>query len=105
MKKGDYIIIAVAILSVVLSGILAFSLFGSPATSVTVSQNNKVVYNGNINTDKVISLGSNTVVIEDGRCYIKDATCKNQICVNHKKISKKGESITCLPNKVLVEVE
>ena len=47
MKKGDYIIIAAALLSVVLSGILAFSLFGSAATSVTVSQNNKVVYSGN----------------------------------------------------------
>ncbi|MBQ9965100.1 MAG: NusG domain II-containing protein [Clostridia bacterium] len=105
MKKGDYIIIAVAIASVILSGILAFSLFGSAATSVTVSQNNKVVYSGNINTDNEITLGTNTIVINSGAVYMKDATCKNQICVNHKKISKKGESITCLPNKVLVEVE
>ena len=105
MKKGDYIIIAVAIASVVLSGILAFSLFGSAATSVTVSQNNKVVYSGNINTDNEITLGTNTIVINSGTVYMKDATCKNQICVNYKKISKKGESITCLPNKVLVEVE
>ena len=40
----------------------------------------------------------------DCSLYMSDATCKNKICVNTGKISKKGESIVCLPNKTIVEI-
>lgn len=46
----------------------------------------------------------NVVVIEDGTVKMESASCDNQICVKHKWISKDGESIICLPNKVVVEV-
>ena len=46
----------------------------------------------------------NVVVIEDGTVKMESASCDNQICVKHKLISKDGESIICLPNKVVVEV-
>lgn len=46
----------------------------------------------------------NVVVIEDGVVKMESASCDNQICVKHKCISKDGESIICLPNKVVVEV-
>ena len=31
--------------------------------------------------------------------------CPDQICVHEKAISADGESIICLPNKIVVEVE
>ena len=34
-----------------------------------------------------------------------DATCPDHICVNQKEISKTGETIVCLPNKVIVEIK
>lgn len=49
--------------------------------------------------------GTNTVVIEGGRVYVKDASCKNQVCANHASIAKAGETIVCLPNKLLVTIE
>ncbi len=48
--------------------------------------------------------GYNEVVIEDGKVYMKEANCRDQICVRHKAISKNGESIICLPHGVYVEV-
>ena len=36
---------------------------------------------------------------------MESSTCKNQICVEHGKISLKGDSIVCLPNRVVVEIE
>lgn len=48
--------------------------------------------------------GSNLLVIEDGAAYMESATCPDKICVHHTKISHSGESIVCLPNKVVVTV-
>ena len=33
------------------------------------------------------------------------ADCPDHLCVKQKAISKEGESIICLPNKVIVEVD
>lgn len=47
----------------------------------------------------------NIMVIEDGTVDVSDASCPDRICVNHKKISKRNESIICLPNRVVVQIE
>jgi hypothetical protein len=49
--------------------------------------------------------GYNIIVIKDGKSEIIDADCRDKICVNHKAISLKNESITCLPHKVVLEIE
>lgn len=49
--------------------------------------------------------GKNTLVIENGRVYIKDADCPDKICENHRPISKSGETIVCLPNRLIIIIE
>ena len=34
-----------------------------------------------------------------------EADCPDQLCVHQKKISMNHESIICLPNRVVVEIE
>ena len=46
----------------------------------------------------------NILVIENGVADMIEASCPDKICVDHKSISKKNESITCLPNKVIVTI-
>lgn len=105
MKKNDFILISV-ILSFSIITLLIFSFLGkSGGDTVTVKQNNQTVYSGNLSYDKTIELKGNTVTIKNKTVYMESADCKNQICVRHKKISKKGESIICLPNKVIIEIE
>ena len=103
MKKGDIIIIISVALALVISiaGLIIFSQQGS---TVTIKQNNEIVYSESIGKDNTVTLDGNTVIIEDGFVYMLNASCKNQVCVNTGKISKKGESIICLPNKVTVEI-
>jgi hypothetical protein len=48
--------------------------------------------------------GNNVLVIDEGEVYIKSADCPDKICVNHKKISKAGETIVCLPHKLVIEI-
>lgn len=103
LKKGDIIIIISVALALVISiaGLIIFSKQGS---TVTIKQNNEIVYSESIGKDNTVTLDGNTVIIEDGFVYMLNASCKNQVCVNTGKISKKGESIICLPNKVTVEI-
>ncbi len=49
--------------------------------------------------------GTNTVVIKDGRVSVSHATCPDGICVKHRAISSTGQSIICLPNKLVITVE
>ena len=48
--------------------------------------------------------GTNILVIEGGEAYIRWADCPRQICVNQGRISRTGQRITCLENRVIVEV-
>lgn len=53
---------------------------------------------------KGIGGGSNLLVIEDGKAYISEATCPDKVCIGMGKISRRGESVVCLPNQVVIEV-
>ena len=103
LKKGDYIIIAIVAAMVALSAVMCFS-FGD-ADRVVIKQNNKIVYDQSIDQNATFDTGTNLVVINDSTVYVKEATCKNGDCIKMGKITKKGESIICLPNKVIVEIE
>lgn len=48
---------------------------------------------------------TNTLVIKDGTADMISADCPDQICVKQTAISKAGETIICLPNKVVVTIE
>ena len=104
MKKGDIIIILSVVLVAVLF-IFCFAVFGETGSRVKISRNNTVVYTGSIMQKKTVNLETNAIEINNGKIKMAHANCKNQVCVNHKEISKKGESIICLPNKVIVEIE
>ena len=55
-----------------------------------------------------INNGSNVLVIEDGAAYMREANCPDKFskngCVNTGKISYVGQTIVCLPNKIIVEI-
>lgn len=104
LKKGDILIIVSVSVMIIVSSALLF--FGKgEGKNVTVKENNGTVYKGSLYENKVIRLDGNTVEIKDGAVKVVTADCKNQICVNHPAITEKGESIICLPNKVIAEIE
>ncbi|MBS5216414.1 MAG: NusG domain II-containing protein [Clostridiales bacterium] len=49
--------------------------------------------------------GKNILRIRDGSADMIYADCPDQLCVNQKEIDKVGETIVCLPHKIVVEVE
>lgn len=106
LKSEDGIIIAAVLL---VAGIAVFFMLVSrrgdtvqvtangQEKSYSLMQNQEIEINGD-NGEK------NLLVIANGRVYMKEASCKNQICVHHTPIYRDGESIVCLPNRVYVVV-
>lgn len=109
MKKADFIIIAAV---AVIAGILVFFLYGVNNASgayVRLEVDGKVVETLSLDEDTVREIktdndGRNVLVIKDGEAEMSEANCPDGICTNHSKIHRNGESIICLPHKVVVTV-
>ena len=48
--------------------------------------------------------GEHRLIIDGGVVHMESASCPDGICVRHRPISKDGESIICLPNRVVVTI-
>ncbi len=49
--------------------------------------------------------GTNEIQIQNGYVSVVSSNCPEQICVHHKKIHLSGETIVCLPHKLVVTIE
>ena len=104
--RSDIILIAV-VLVIGLSALLVSFLLRKDGSTVVVSVDGRKVAEYSLHVDGTYYLngGTNVLVIEDGCAYMKEANCPGyQDCVEKGKISYVGQSITCLPNKLIVEI-
>ena len=109
IKNGD-IIISLALL--LLSLLMSFGISNSkPKTSgkiLRVEQNSKLYGEYPLDIDREVVFDDgvhfNKIVIKDGKAYMDEANCRDQICTHMKEISMNGETIICLPNRVFLEV-
>lgn len=46
----------------------------------------------------------NLLSVEDGKVCMAASDCRDQICVRHRPVSGSGESIICLPHRLVVEI-
>ena len=49
--------------------------------------------------------GVNTIVIEDGCARVTDADCPDRICVRTGSVQWDGQTIVCLPHRLVVRIE
>ena len=108
MNRNDKILIGVLLL------ISVFSLglqkwIEKPGKEVLITVNGEKYGEYHLNEDQRIVVHSsedneNIIVIKDNGVYMEKASCKDLICVHQRKIENTGETIVCLPNKVVVEI-
>lgn len=110
ITKKEWIII-VGIVIAALLGILGYHFYnaqGKTNYEVKITQNTNVIRLLPLNQDyeEKISDGDayNVVQIKDGKVSVTEANCANQICVRSQAISQPGETIACLPHKLLIEI-
>lgn len=108
--RNDIILIAILLFLVIGASIYLF-VFRGNGDVVKVTVDGKVYGVFSLTQDRVeeIYTGSenkqlNRLVIQDGKAFVGTATCPDGICSNHQAIFRDGESIVCLPHKVVITV-
>lgn len=109
MKKMDYIILSGLL---VLGVVLTFFIFRPVDTEpevLEVRQNGKVLMTLPLseNTTKTIENGSNkenTFTVQDGTVTMTEADCGDHTCIQTGSISNTGESIVCLPHRLVLQI-
>lgn len=107
-RKKDFILITAIIAAAAVSALLiTFARrYGGAAVRVTIDGRFYGEYD--LSGDQSVSidekLGHNRIVIENGSAYMADADCPDGYCMEYKPISRGGETIICLPHRLVVEV-
>ena len=105
--RNDAILIAVIAVVTVVFALVYFGMQKDGGNAHVIKNGKEIaVYSLNENMTVPITDEKNTnvLVIENGKAYISHADCPDKICVNHRPVSKTGETIVCLPAKLVVEI-
>ncbi len=106
MKKMDFILVLTVVI-LAIGGFLLYNLLGQREAGLVVVEVDGDVfgeYKLHENQEVLIN-DTNVLIIENGEASMYEADCPDQICVEHVSISKNGETIVCLPNKVVVTIK
>ena len=110
-RRTDLILIGILLAVLVLAG-LAFFLLREEGDRVKVTVDGEEYGTYPLSEDTVVEIRTgkdgeelNRLIIRDGKAFVERATCPDGICSNHRPISRDGESIVCLPHKVVITVE
>lgn len=110
MKRNDFafavIVIGIAVL--VLGGY--YFLYEEEGAYVQVTVEGEFYAEYPLYEDRRVRLeyegreGFNELVIEEGKASVVSADCPDELCVKQKAISRTGESIVCLPHKLVITI-
>ena len=100
------IILIFALITAGVSSYFIIELTKDEGETVVISINGETVaeYSLDENGEYILNGGTNILVIENRQAYIKNADCPDKLCVHQGKISKTGERIVCLPNRLMAEI-
>ena len=109
IRNGVLLIIALLVMSA--AGILYLFVFRESGDTVKVTVDGELYGVYSLSEDRTEDIltgdgGShlNRLVISGGKASMETADCPDGICVAHRPIFRDGESIVCLPNRVVVTV-
>ena len=109
MKKKDLFLIGI-LLSVGIVGFVVLKGIQKSAVSnqqvLKISVDGEVYGEYSLKDKQEIKIGDTNVcrIEEDGTVSMTEADCPDHLCIKQGKIKQFGESIVCLPNKVVLEI-
>ena len=114
IKKMDIVIIAVLILLSFTPHLIFFktSQKGSKNNYAIIKVDGKIhkkIDLSNVKNNEEVNLnlpnGKNTLLIKNNNIEMKSANCNDALCVKQGNISKVGQTIICLPHKLIIEIK
>lgn len=98
----DVVLIVLLLVLVGLS--LYFALSPESGTTAEIYLDGELYDTCPLSRDAQITLDHLTIVVSGGRVWVEDADCSDKICEKRGAISQAGQSIVCLPNRVVVKI-
>lgn len=110
MKKKDAIIIVVALLAALALYLISQISLGTKASTVVVMQDGEVLMRRPLAMEDEYEIrqedGSvNVIAVEGGAVYMKEANCRDGLCIRQGKMKNAAKTIVCLPHKLVVRME
>ena len=106
--KHDLIVLAVFILIAAILFLMLNRTDKTEGNYVYITLDNIEYATIPLDKDTVLSIdsdkGKNTVVVSDKEVYVESADCPDQICVDHAHIMYEGETIVCLPHRLIITI-
>lgn len=106
-KKRD-IVLAAVLLILGVTGVLIVKYGLKSGNTADVYTDDKLVQTIDLSVDDEYTFqtdkGSNTVEVRNGAVSMKSADCPDKVCVRMGTKNRNGETITCLPHKLVIEV-
>lgn len=108
MKKRDFILIGAVLVLAFLCWVVprAAGIFaGEDASRVRITVGGEEYGTYSLSEDQIIEINdTNVCEIKDGEVNMIQADCPDQLCIHQEPIYIQGETIVCLPNRVVVEI-
>lgn len=110
IRKNDMLFATAMLIIAVVVYLFVQFIYGKEGVYVQVTVNGEVYGEYSLNQDIRMCIddgqtdGFNVFVIKDGKVSVTEADCPDKLCVKQRAISKNGESIVCLPHKLVISV-
>lgn len=111
MKKADYILMVGILIFGLLFTIFYRRIFvaDADASVVYVYVDNTLYESIPLENNGVYEIksedGNNQITIDNGQVYVSESDCDGRDCVKMGRISKSGETICCLPHKLIIKIK
>lgn len=108
--KNDLILIGVLLTIALLIFVIGNYVYGKAGAKVVITIDGEIYGTYSLEEEQTIAIKkkdktTNILQIKDGQASMITADCPDQLCVHQNAITKEGQTIVCLPNRVVVEIE
>lgn len=110
-RKGDILVLGLLLAAALLSWLIPHMTGNdTPGSEVVVFRDGNEIGRYSLSEDDTIAVrgtddGYNLILISGAAVRVTDADCPDKLCVRQRSISKSGESIICLPHKLVITID
>ncbi|MDD3627260.1 MAG: NusG domain II-containing protein [bacterium] len=110
IKPGDIILLAFLILISIFISLYLFNKHLSTPDTVEVHHSGKLIFSFPLNKPGNYTITYNNAEVEiniseERTVKMVNSNCPLKLCTKSREISKPGENIVCLPNKIIISIK
>ena len=106
LKPGDIVIIGCVMFGIAASMLGVRTL---PGNTAVISIDNEIRYALELGKDRILTVkgayGDMVIKVEAGEIWVEEVHCPRKVCMRTGRISQKGQTIVCLPNRIIIRIE